>query len=280
MEPNNKKINNLDNLKAFCKKNQKKIIIFASILVVIAFACIFLLGPMNNALYANRIQELKNTISTVSTSPKVLEESPKPLVIQEKFKELYEKNKDFVGWIIVDGTDVDYPVMQADDNEYYMKRSFDKEYFGAGSIFLDYRCDITNMFKSAHQIIYGHNMNNGSMFQTLTRYEDEQFFKDHSYITLNTIYGDYQFEIFSVHESPISYYYINTEFNSNDEWLEFIEELQSKSMFSTDIELTKDDVVLTLSTCTNRHDSNYRFVVHARLVNPEEYDTDYTYIYK
>lgn len=280
MESNNQnKNNNVESLKAFCKKNQNKIIIFASILLVIALACIFLLGPINDALYANRIQELKNTISSESASP-TAEAKLKPLVIQEKFKELYKKNKDFVGWITVDGTDVDYPVMQADDNEYYMQRNFDKEYFGAGSIFLDYRCDITNMFKSAHQIIYGHNMNNGSMFQTLTRYEDEQFFKDNRYIILNTIYGDYQFEIFSVHESPVSYYYINTDFNSSEEWLGFIEELQSKSMFETDIELTKDDVVLTLSTCTNRHDSNYRFVVHARLINPEEYDTEYTYIYK
>lgn len=207
------------------------------------------------------------------------EPTPKPIVMQDSFKELYEQNEDIVGWIKIPNTLVDYPILQTDNNDLYMNHDFEKNKHDAGSIFLDFRCDFTNMYQAAHHIIYGHNMKNGTMFQGLTKYEDEEFFKENRYITIDTLYGNYQFEVFSVYETPISFYYLETYFGDREDWLEFIKVFQEKSMHESDIELKEDDVVITLSTCTNKHIDNLRFVVHARLVNPELYDTIYTYIY-
>ena len=101
------------------------------------------------------------------------------------------------------------------------------------------------MYRSAHQIVYGHNMSSGKMLQNLTFFLDEEFFADNKLITVNTLYGNYQFEIFSVYETPISYYYIKTDFRSKSEWLAFLEQIKDKSIHDSDIKMTEDDVVLT-----------------------------------
>lgn len=203
----------------------------------------------------------------------------KPFVIQDSFKDLYKQNNDVVGWIKVNNTNIDYPIVQTKDNNYYLKKDFDKKYSINGSIYLDYRSDFTNMYESAHQIVYGHNMSSGVMFQNLTYFENKDFYNENKIITVNTLYGNYLFEVFSVYETPISFLYIKTNFYTRTAWLDFINEVKDKSMHESDIELKEEDVVLTLSTCTNRHDSNYRFVIHAKLLNPEQYDTEYEYMY-
>lgn len=206
--------------------------------------------------------------------------TPKPMVMLESFKELYAQNSDIVGWISIDNTDINYPIVQTVDNNYYMDKDFYKEYSYPGSIFVDFRSDFNNMFEAAHQIIYGHNMKNDTMFQQLTRYQDESFFNENRYINVNTLYGNYIFEVFAAYETPVSYYYIETSFADREKWLDFITVFQEKSDFETDIVLSGDDVVITLSTCENSHDDNLRFVVQARLTNPERYDMVYDYIYK
>lgn len=224
----------------------------------------------------NKELSLPSPTAIATTQPVV---TPKPVVIQDSFNDLYEENSDIVGWIKVDNTDIDYPIVQAKDNSFYMDKDFYKEYSYPGSIFLDFRCDFRNMYMSAHQIVYGHNMKNGTMFQQLTKYQDEDFFKENRYININTLYGNYVFEVFSAYETPISFYYLETGFEDKEDWLEFIKVFQEKSDFKTNIKLSGKEVVLTLSTCTNRHDKNYRYVVHARLTNPEQYDMIYDYIY-
>jgi len=123
-------------------------------------------------------------------------------------------------------------------------------------------------------------MKNGTMFQELTKYQDETFFNENRYININTLYGNYVYEVFAAYETPVSFYYLETNFASRDKWLDFITVFQEKSAFETDIVLTSSDVVITLSTCTNSHNDNLRFVVQARLTNPEEYDMVYDYMYQ
>ena len=218
--------------------------------------------------------------ATLAPTPAATPEpTKKPLVMQDSFRELYAQNSDIVGWITLAGTPIDYPVMQTDDNDYYMTHDFDRSESKAGSLLLDFRCDFTNMYQAAHQIVYGHNMKNGSMLQALTNYEDESFFIDNPHINIDTLYGDYTFEVFSVYETPIYFNYLKTEFGNRKKWLAFIQALQDKSMYERDIKLSENDVVVTLSTCTNAHTDDMRFVVHARLVNPEIYDVEYAYIY-
>ena len=208
------------------------------------------------------------------------ETTPKPMVVQESFEELVDQNSDVVGWISVDNTDINYPIVQTVDNSFYMDKDFYKEYSYPGSIFVDFRSDFNNMFEAAHQIIYGHNMKNGTMFQQLTRYQEESFFNENRYINVNTLYGNYVFEVFAAYETPIAYYYLKTSFADRHNWLDFITVFQEKSDFQTDIVLSGNDVVVTLSTCTNSHNDNLRYVVQARLTNPERYDMAYDYIYK
>ena len=228
---------------------------------------------------ATPTQQVKTTPEPTIIPTTAPEVTPKPLVIQDSFKELYGQNSDIVGWITIENTDIDYPILQSEDNSFYMDKDFYKEYSYPGSIFLDFRCDFTNMYKSAHQIVYGHNMKNGTMFQQLTKYEDEDFFNENRYININTLYGNYIFEVFAAYETPVSYYYLETDFNGKQDWLEFIEGFEERSAYDAGITLSGNDVVLTLSTCTNQHDNKYRFVVQARLTNPELYDTDYDYMY-
>ncbi len=234
--------------------------------------------PQTEASQTTEQVQTESPIQTpiVTTGPI---KTPKPLVMQDSFKELYEQNNDLVGWIKVENTDIDYPILQADDNSYYMDKDFYKEYSYPGSIFLDFRCDLNNMYQAAHQIVYGHNMKNETMFQQLTKYQDEDFFKENRYINIDTLYGSYVFEVFAAYEMSVSFNYLVTDFSDRDKWLEFIEVFQQKSDFETDIVLSRSDVVLTLSTCTNSHKDNMRFVVHARLTDPELYDMQYRYIY-
>lgn len=283
----------LKSLKEISKEKRQKIITIGLIslaVVLLVFAALFVFvwrqpkqpkHPDEMSILTPTPDPTKDislpTPTAISTTEPVI--TPKPLIVQESFKDLYEENSDIVGWIQVDNTDIDYPIVQAEDNNFYMDKDFYKEHSYPGSIFLDFRCDFRNMYKSAHQIIYGHNMKNGTMFQQLTKYQDEEYFKENRYININTLYGNYVFEIFAAYETPISFYYLETEFADKDDWLEFIKVFQEKSDFETDIELSGDDVVITLSTCTNRHDKNYRYVVHARLTNPEQYDMVYDYIY-
>lgn len=196
--------------------------------------------------------------------------TPRVYVVNSKFTGFLKTNPDTVGWITVGDTPIDYPVVQGDDNEHYLDYSFEGDKSKAGTIFLDYRCSILSDF-SRHLILYGHHMKNGTMFKGIIRYKEEDFFLNHRVITFDTLYDDMQWEVFSAYITTVEDPYIRTSFESDSEWLAYIQGFQSKSKFPTpDVVLTADDIVLSLSTCT--YEAGYdRFVVHARLIRePEE----------
>lgn len=200
---------------------------------------------------------------TASPTP-VPTPTPRIYVINGKFDEFLRQNSDVVGWITIADTPIDYPVLQGDDNEYYLHHSIDGSESKTGSLFLDYRCDIRSDFPP-HYIIYGHRMKNGTMFKGLIKFMDKGFFYAHPVFAFDTLYEDMTWEIFSAYITNISDPYIRTDFDSPEEWLAFITELQRKSLYETGVALTADDIVLTLSTCTYEVE-NGRFVVHARLI--------------
>ncbi|MBU9711724.1 class B sortase [Evansella tamaricis] len=188
------------------------------------------------------------------------EEDP---IINEKFLPLIERNTDTVGWISVPNTDIDYPVVKTDNNHFYLEHDFDKEPSRAGSIFMDYRNDGDT--SDRHTIIYGHNMRDGTMFQQLAYYKEEDFFHDNLTITFHSLYDETEWEIFSAYVTTTDFYYIVTSFRSNRDYMDFLHELMGKSAFSTDVELTEHDQILTLSTCTYEF-NDARYVVHARKI--------------
>jgi len=179
------------------------------------------------------------------------------------YHQMKDMNPDYIGWIFVGGTKIYYPVVQAEDNDYYLHRLFDGTENFSGTIFADYRCD--DVFKSGHTILYGHNMYDGSMFANLRYYEGKWFYDIYPKFTVYTEEGELTFEIFSVYVTdPGSDTYI-TRFGSDESYVQWLKERQEKSHFDIDMELDASTVTLTLSTCVNKN--TQRLVVHARRVN-------------
>ena len=182
-------------------------------------------------------------------------------MLMDRYNSLLEINKDVVGWISVPNTVIGYPVVQADDNDFYLRRNIHGERATAGTIFMDYRSDARAEGK--HIILYGHHMRNGSMFKDLVKYKEEDFFRNQGNIRFNTLYEEIEWEVFSIYVADADFNYRQTEFTSGENYIKFLKKLQNESMFNKGIELTENDQILTLSTCTYEYD-DARFVVHAR----------------
>lgn len=195
-----------------------------------------------------------------------LSSSPSEQQVQQRFHELLQINEDIVGWVKIGDTGVDYPIMQSEDNDFYLERDILKMSNVNGSIFMDYRNDIQSP-TDKHLILYGHNMKNQTMFAPLLHYESRWYLEQNPVIEFDTLYENRKWEIFAVNKTDIHRNYIRTDFINDDDFLEFITDLKKTSIHQTDIQLREDDVILTLSTCSSVSDEA-RFVVHARLIKP------------
>lgn len=184
----------------------------------------------------------------------------------EKYGALYEQNNDFVGWIQIDGTNINYPVMQTPDNpDYYLKHSFEKTWSDYGVPYLDEACVIG---QSNNLVIYGHHMSNGSMFCDLELYSDPAFCMDHPVIRFDTLtsFGEYEvIAVFRYNTNQETFRY-DREVNMDEgrfSW--FIEQVHARELFSTGKDASFGDQLLTLSTCEYTY-KNGRLVVVARKV--------------
>lgn len=183
---------------------------------------------------------------------------------QEDFDKLFNINNDFKGWITVPNTNVDYPIVQTTDNEYYLHHNFKKEYNEGGAIFI--ASENSNPFKDENTVIHGHHMRDGSMFASLEKYKDKSFLDSNNKIYITTKDNVYEYEIFSVYviEANSNPYKINL--SSGDEYVKYLNELKNSSMYQIDTpEFTKDDRIITLSTCSYEVEDG-RLLVHGRLV--------------
>lgn len=179
------------------------------------------------------------------------------------FSMLKNKNSDTVSWINVDGTYINYPVVQTSDNEYYLNHSFNKEKKQSGWIFMDYRNH--NDMTDKNTIFYGHNLLNDNAFGSLDLLFQEDWINDsNKKIVVLTENKQCIYEIFSVYYSDPTSYYLQVDFDSGDVYLNFLNNLKEKSNVSISSELSVDDRIITLSTCTD--DNIGRKVVHAKLV--------------
>lgn len=179
------------------------------------------------------------------------------------FEELQEINSDIIGWLYVEAIDtINYPIVQTDDNAYYLTHTFKKTDNIAGSIFLD--CDTKPNFTDTNSVIYGHNMRNGSMFGKLNRFYDEETYEDSKYFWVYTPDLYYKYEIFSCAEvGAISESY-QRQFETKNDYRDYLQRMQENSIIKTDTELTAGDKIVTLSTCTAS--SDVRFIVQGKLV--------------
>lgn len=185
--------------------------------------------------------------------------------MRPQFEELNKVNQDIVGWVSVEGTNLHNPVLQAEDNDYYLNRNFTRENNRAGSVFMDFRNDITDM--SQNTVLYGHAMRNDTMFGSLKKFGDQDYADEHPVIYVDTLYDGYDIEIFAAYETTIDFYYIETDFQTNDEFEEFLGEVDSRSLIDTPVDVGRDDRIVTLSTCNNSVNSkDKRYVVQGKLV--------------
>ncbi len=175
---------------------------------------------------------------------------------------LAEAYPDFTGWLYSPDTPIDYPVVQASDNDYYLHRLIDGSYNYNGCLFTDYRCD--KGFADDNTIIYGHNMFSGIMFGTLQKYKDADYYAAHPVMYFETEYGTYDFEVFAAYTTTYDSAAYTIDFASDDDYLSFLRSAKAQSSFDANIELTAEDHIVTLSTCAYEFE-NARFVVLCRV---------------
>lgn len=188
-------------------------------------------------------------------------------LINVNFDDLLIKNSDTVGWLFVDGTNINYPVVQSKNNSYYLYHSFDKSKNYAGWIFADYRNNMVNLGKNT--IIYGHGRLDKTMFGTLKYIVKSSWFKDteNHIVKLSTPTENTLWQVFSVYHIPTESYYITTDFGTDESFELFINTMKERSFYNFEATVNKDDKVLTLSTCWNKKE---RVVLHAKLIKTNE----------
>ena len=195
-----------------------------------------------------------------TVTSKVILKKPDIEVNFDKLKQIYP---DLVGWLYMQGGTVHYPVMQGKDNDYYLNRLPDGKTNAAGSLFLDSR-DSADC-SQPNQVIYGHNMKNGSMFAFLLNYRDSAYYESNPYLFYFTQSGVYRAEIFAgIHTKSTDYVYARPQ--NEEEMTQYLSEMRRKSVFSSSVSVSGQDRVLVLSTCSGAVGSDDRFVVLAKLV--------------
>ena len=187
-------------------------------------------------------------------------------LIDVDFSKLKSTNKDIVGWITVNGTNINYPFVQTDDNDYYLTHSFNKKKNDAGWLFLDYR---NNLLDNKNSIIYAHNRKDKTMFGSLSNTLKKSWFneKNNHIIKVSTEKENGLYQIFSIYHIPTSSDYLKTNFSTDDEYKEFINLIKNRSIYKFNTEVTTNDKILTLSTC---YRTNEKLVVHAKLIKYEK----------
>lgn len=184
--------------------------------------------------------------------------------IDVNFNELIQKNSDTVGWIKVEGTKVNYPVVQSYDNKYYLEHAFNGSNNIGGWIFADYRVDFEDFGRNT--IIYGHNMNNKTMFGSIPSMLSSSYLNnsDNYYIKMSTPTSNTVWKVFSIYTIEPEVYYLKTNFNT-DTYKQFVDTLLDRSVYNFGINVTTDDKILTLSTCDNT--GTKRIAVHAKMIS-------------
>lgn len=189
-------------------------------------------------------------------------------LIDVDFDNLKSINNNVKGWIQVNGTNINYPFVQTNNNDYYLTHSFDKSYNSAGWVFLDYRNDLSN-FNDKNTIIYAHGRLDNTMFGSLKNILSSGWINNtNNYVVkLSTEYENTLWQVFSVYHIPTTSDYIKTNFKDNAEFEEFANMLLNRSTHKFNTSISTNDRILTLSTCYNKSE---KVVLHAKLIKREK----------
>lgn len=219
------------------------------------------------------IEEVKDNKGTeiIKQAKKIPKENPywdyiKMNMIDVNFDNLKKINSDVVGWIKVNGTNINYPFVQSKDNKYYLTHSFNKSYNNAGWVFLDYR---NNNINNRNTIIYAHGRTDKTMFGTLRKVLNNGWINNtNNYvIKISTEKENSLWQIFSIYHIPTTNDYLQTEFKDEREYQRFLNILKNRSNHNFNTSITSNDTILTLSTCYN---DSEKMVVHAKLIKKQK----------
>ena len=253
---------------------QKLVCLAMTVVCVVSAA--YILNYAKNAIHTQRTnQELANLQSQEPTQSAL---DNLPTGYTPESAAFYEINSDYKGWIQIDGTRVNLPVVQTDNNDYYLSHDFYKKSIPSGVPFIDYRCTVEpGQPLSTNTIIYGHNMKTGDQFADLLKYKDWDFYKDHATFTFDTAYQKAQWKIIGVFlttavpDDGSDFYYFNfINAESDEDFYWFIREVKKRSYYDIPIDVQPTDRLLTLSTCDELLFTDGRFVVVARQVREGE----------
>lgn len=216
------------------------------------------------------VQDNKGT-EIIKQAKKIPKENPywdyiKMNMIDVNFDNLKKINSDVVGWIKVNGTNINYPFVQSKDNKYYLTHSFSKSYNNAGLVFLDYR---NNNINNRNTIIYAHGRTDKTMFGTLRKVLNNGWINNtNNYvIKISTEKENSLWQIFSIYHIPTTNDYLQTEFKDEREYQRFLNILKNRSNHNFNTSITSNDTILTLSTCYN---DSEKMVVHAKLIKKQK----------
>lgn len=252
------------------KDNKKIKIAILVILAIILLSCITYLiyysyqAGKNKNLYEQLQEEIEYDRTTEELRTVNQE-------FVEKVKELQQENSDVKGWIRIENTNINYPLVQATDNNYYLKRNYKKEKSSYGSIFINSNCDIKD--ENANVIIYGHDMKDGQMFKDLMKYQDKSFYEEHPKVTIATEDSQEEYEIIIAFKSRVFYedeknvfrYYQYYHFKDEAQYNEYINNSKKIQLYDTGKTATFGEQLLTLITCEYSQE-NGRMVVVAKKI--------------
>ena len=245
-------------------KTAKKIF---TLLLIGFFAAILVISGLKIIQYKIDSANLRTISKKLEKDIKKKETNSISRRYEINFDELKKKNPDTVGYLKVYGTNIDVAVVRAEDNKYYLSHDFDRNRNILGWVFADYRNKIDGTDKNI--IIYGHNLNDGSLFGSLIKVigEEWQSIPENQTIIFATEKGNSLYKVFSTYEIVPEDYYIKTDFENDKEYEKFIDTIKNRSNHNYGVEITKDDKVLTLSSCVGT--GQKRVVLHAKLVEDD-----------
>ena len=264
------------------KNMNKKVIRIAAVISAAALLCggIYLLVKNDVAQRINwrdimiyaptpiARETLDETVDIEKSKPsadRVPEDTKEELT--EQVRQLSNEHDDSVGWLYVPDTNIDYPIMQSGDNDYYTRRATDGSYLYAGSLFMDYRC--SSDFSDFNSVIYGHNMGNGTMFADIPNYENEEYFMNHSYGWLTTEDEVWLIDFFAVaRTADTSGLYL-----ADPSFEEWDTQLRNSASIYKEIGISANDNLIMLSTCTSA-EGNSRTILVGKIIDNREDDAE------
>ena len=252
------------------KKSNNKFKKIELLLLIIIF--IFCIGYICFYFYSTNKNKKDNTdiLNEIEIdTTQVTEEKTEKML---KLEELQKENNEIIGWLEIEDTNINYPVLQTNDNEFYLTHNYKKEKATGGSLFLDKDFDLVN--GSSNYLIYGHRNKQGLMFEDLMKYTKEDFYKEHTKIKFTTNKEDSIYEIMAIFYSRVYYkseqnvfrYYYFVNANSEQEYNDFVNNSKKVSIYDTGVNANYGDQLLTLSTCEYSQEDG-RFVVVAKKIN-------------